>query len=139
MLHTYNPAEVSTIVGAFNMQGFADGSFVTIEMNEDAWNLYVGSDGEGARSKSNNRSGTITIRLMQTSSSNEILSALYKSDDVGDAGITNILIKDSSGSTLAMAENAWIRKLPAVDFARESGEREWVFESDNIQVFVGSN
>lgn len=138
-LATYDPAQVAVIVGGFSMQGYVKGSFVTVDRNENAFNLYVGADGEGARAKSNNKSGLITIRLMQTSDSNDILSGFAKADEVANAGTTPVLIKDNNGKTLCACETAWVQKVPAVDYGNEAGEREWRLESDNIQIFVGGN
>ena len=62
-LKTYDPKQISVIVGGAIISGFADGEFVTTERNEDAFTLNVGADGEGGRVKSNNKSGRITLTL----------------------------------------------------------------------------
>jgi len=136
---TYNPKKVAVIVGSFELSGFADGSFVSVEKNEDAWSQKVGTDGEGTRTKSNNRSATITIRLMQSSDSNTILDSFRKLDEFGDAGIFPLTIKDGSGNTIQAAETAWIKKEPSVEYDREATEREWMIETDNLQSSHGGN
>jgi len=134
---TYDPSAIDVICGGFPITGFADGSMVTVEKNSDAWITKVGSDGEGSRSKSCDRSGKVTIRLMQTSPSNLILSGFFKADDIADAGTFPCIVKDSraAGETHA-AENAWIQKEPSASYEREDGVREWVIASDNIQSFL---
>ena len=139
MLLTYDPKQVTVIVGGNSISGFADGSFVKIERNEDSWTLQMGTDGEGTRSKSNNRSGKVTVTLMQSSDSNNILQGIATSDELTNGGLVPILIKDGSGASLYMAEQAWSVKPPSSEFAREAGGREWVLETDSLQVFVGGN
>jgi hypothetical protein len=137
-LATYDPAQVFvTAAGTTLNQGIAKGSFVTVERNSDAFTTYIGSDGEGARSKSNDKSGTIKLKLMHTSDANDILSAFAKADEIANAGSFPMLIKDGTGRTLCMAENAWVKKMPSIEFGNEIGEREWTIESDNINIFVG--
>jgi hypothetical protein len=141
MLRNYYADQVMVIAGPVLVEGYADGSFVSIEQNEDAFALQVGTDGEACRSRTNNNSGTVTLTLGQWSASNDLLSALHAGDRLspnGD-GIVPLVVIDKSGRTLCAAEKAWIRKPPAVEFGREAGSREWVFETDNIVMGVGGN
>ena len=139
MLKTYDFAKVAVIVAGNIMSGFADGEVVTVERNEDAFSLQVGAEGEATRSKSNNRSGRSTLVLQQASESNAILSGLFKADELAGNGLFPVLIKDNSGNSLHAAEQAWIVKPPAASFGMESGSREWVIETDNLQMFDGGN
>ena len=138
-LSTYDPAQVYVTMGGFGIQGIVKGSFVTVERNEQAYTGYVGADGEGARAKSNDKSSIITIRLMHTSDSNDILMAFAKADEVSNSGSVPVMVKDNNGRTLCIAENCWIQKIPSVDFGNEIGEREWKLESDSVEIFVGGN
>jgi hypothetical protein len=136
---TYDPSQVAIIVGGYNITGFADGSFITVARNADAFALYVGTDGEGTRAKSNNKSGRITITLAQSSDSNAILSGIATLDELSNNGIVPLLIKDNSGLSLYAAETAWIVKTPDSEFGREVGSREWILETDNLSAFVAGN
>lgn len=140
-LHTYDPKEVTIAFGAIILEGFADGTFVSVEQNEDAFSVQVGSDGEACRSKSNNRSGRITATLGQWSNSNLLLSAVYNADirtPNGD-GIFPLIVKDNTGTSIFAAEKAWITKPAPSAFGREAESREWVFETDNLVSNVGGN
>ena len=138
-LKAYNFAKVAVIFGGRQLTGFADGDAVTVERNEDAFTLLIGADGEGTRSKSNNRSGRVTVRLLQTSESNAILNAFAKADDLSDTGLQPLLVKDASGNSLYSAELAWIVKMPAATLGAEAGDREWVFETDNLVINEAGN
>jgi hypothetical protein len=136
---TYDPKEVAVTVGPYELSNFADGSFITVERDEDSFSLQVGTDGEGTRSKTNNRSGTITVRLMQSSDSNSILDSYKKLDEFSNSGQFPLFIKDNSGTSFHSAESAWVQKEPSSEYDREALEREWVIRTDNIQSNHGGN
>ncbi|SRR5258707_12603406 len=119
--------------------GFADGTFVNIERNEDTFQLAVGADGDTARARSNNRSGRITFTLMQTSASNDILSAAAFADESTGTGIGPCMIKDLLGRTLVVCQNAWIVKPAPAGYAKDIQNRDWIIETDFLQVFLGGN
>ncbi len=138
-VETYDPKKVFVIVGGQHITGFQDGSMVTVERNEDAWTLQMGTDGYGTRSKSNNRSGRITINLMQTSGSNFILSNLAQLDELGNGGVVEVMVQDSNGKSLHVMQEAWVVKRPSAEYGKEATNREWIFESDALEHTVGGN
>lgn len=140
-LRVYDPKLVIITLGSIPMSGFADGTFLNVDYNEDAFSLQVGSDGEGTRTRSNNNSARVSISLMQSSASNDLLSALHELDKAAPGGIgaVPLLIKDLSGRSLFVAEKAWIVKAPAAEFGREAAAREWVIETDDLKAFHGGN
>ena len=98
------------------------------------WSCTHTIDGEGARSKNNNRSATITFTLLQTSEANGFLAAQHNLDILsanGD-GIGPLIVKDGSGNSLYTADLAWVRKPPIAEFGRDVGSREWVLETHEL-------
>ena len=134
-LRTYDASEVQIVVAGVAIEGFADGDFITIEDDEDAYSMQVGTDGEAARSKTNNRGATITISTLQTSAANTALSALHNLDrnSSGGLGIGPFLCDDQSGNSLYAAEKCWIQKRPSAVFGREAQGREWIVRTNNLQ------
>ena len=139
MAKTYDAKQVSVIVGGHIVEGLADGTYVTVTRNNDSFALTMGADGEGARAKSNDKSGTVELTLLQTSASNDVLTGFANADEISNSGQVPILIKDQNGSTLVEAATAWIQKPADVTFGKEIEERSWVLESDDLTLFVGSN
>ncbi len=136
----YDSASVFVVVGVVPLSGFAPDSKVTIARNEDAFTLQVGSDGEAARSKSNNKSGRMTIRLLQTSPSNDVLSTLALADEVTPGGaVFPFACKDLNGGSLHTAQTGWIVKKPDAEYVVEAGEREWILETDDLKHTVAGN
>lgn len=138
---TYDPSSVLVQWGAYTLSGFAADAAISVEHDEDDWSLVVGVDGEGTRSKTQNRSATVTISLMQSSASNALLSAARELDlnTPGGVGGQPLLIKDFSGTSLYAAETAWIQKAPTAELNREATTREWVFRTDNLVALHGGN
>lgn len=136
---SYDPASVSIVFAGIPMEGYADGTFITVARDNPSFNLAIGSDGEGARAKSNDKSGTITVTLMQNSLTNDLLSALSIADEQTGDGIGPFLMKDLSGRTLCAAETAWLEKPSDIEFAREISNREWTIKTDALDLFAGGN
>lgn len=136
---TYNAGDLSIIFAGIPFEGLADGTIVTVARNNPSFTDTTGSDGEGARAASNDKSGTITVTLLQTSITNDFLSAHARLDEATKEGAAPLLVKDNSGRTVAQAETAWIEKPADIEFAREISNREWVFKTDNLDMFVGGN
>lgn len=138
-VNTYSPDEVSLIVAGINLSGFGPDTFIVVEREVDTFSKSVGAGGEVARRKSANKSGTITVTLLQTSDDNTTLSGLALTDEISLSGTFPVIVKDSSGTTVCAAENCWISAYPSVEFAEEIGTREWVLHADNINMLVGGN
>ena len=137
----YDSNRVQVSFAAVPVQGYADGEFLTITREADAFTSVVGTDGEVSRSKSNDRRATISIKLMSTSPTNDLFSAILSGDinANGGAGVGAFLVVDLSGASLYSAGNAWITKGPDVAYGREAGEREWILQCDKLYEFTGGN
>jgi hypothetical protein len=138
---TFDPKQVSVVVGGNIISGWGPDEAISAERNKDAWTLKVGVDGEAARSKSNDKSGRIKLTLLQTSQSNNALSALAAADELSNAGAVPFFLKDNSptGSTTGAALTCWVLKYPAVKYAHDVELREWTLETDDIELLVGGN
>jgi len=109
-------------------------------MLSDAFNDVVGTDGEVARSKSNDRRGTVTIKLLQTSLSNAFLSGVHGTDleAPGGAGVAPFSMQDLQGGTVVASEGC-ITKYPDNSMDRTVKSREWVIRLARIERLEGGN
>jgi hypothetical protein len=133
----YDPKQIIVSVGGNIIVAFAAGTFLSASRNEAAFVLTVGADGETARARSRNRSGLLTLTLMQTSPSNDVLSAFAAADELSGTGVVPVLVKDLLGTSLLAAQNGWVQKLADVEFGAELSNREWVIECDFLGMFAG--
>jgi hypothetical protein len=136
---TYDPKQVQVIVGGVVISGFADGSFIRVGRRSVAWELVTGADGESARAKSNDKSGFIEIELMQTAASNQHMSNLSLADELSNAGVVPIMIKDGSGFSLHLSEQSFIEKNPDAAYTKTNQTRVWRFLCENLQDYHGGN
>ena len=138
-LKTYDPSLISFIAGVNQLTGWADGTKIEIEMDDDAWMLKVGTDGDATRIKSLNKSATITLTFQSSSLSNAILMGYYLADQANNAGTFPAICKDSGGTSVAAAANVWVQKIPNTTYAKDLSDRVWKLQTDSIEMFVGGN
>lgn len=134
---TFDPKNVSLTINGIPISGFADGTFISIVQDEDLFNATTGADGEVARIKNNNRMATLTINLLSTSGSNDVLSGLYNADVVANEGVFPLVVKDNNGATTHFSSAAWISKLPDVNYSTEEESKSWELKLASVDGFVG--
>jgi len=134
---TYDPKGVVVTVGGIPISGYADGTFINISRQNDAYSSVAGADGEVSRAKSNDKRGELVLTLLQTSLSNDVLSGIAQLDERSNSGVVPIMVKDMSGLTTFFSGSGWIRKVPDSEFGKEISNREWAFELAEMDVFVG--
>ena len=139
MAKTYNPKRVQLAIGPHIVTGFADGTFIQVERTSDQFQVVIGADGEAARAASADKSGTLTLTLMQTSASNDFLSTALLTDEQTNLNTMPLLMKDVSGRTLVQAAEGWIKKYATIEFGKEIVSREWVYETGELFIHEGGN
>jgi hypothetical protein len=120
--------------------GFADGSFVEPELDEDEVNATSGADGSVMLVENLSRLFTVTITLQQTSPINAAISAIVKAGQL--AKIRPVLpfyMNDRGGTTIIAAEKCWLKKRAGAPMAKEGSNRAWVFQGLWDEWFVGGN
>ena len=142
MLKTYDPNQVSISLAGILFKGYAEDEFVKVEASTDFFVDVVGVDGEDVtRSKTGDRRATVTIMLMQSSETNDLLSALLSRDDAapGGAGVGAFYLKDGSGRTVIEGPQAWLMGPPAVSFGKQTSPREWKIRIAKTRRLDGGN
>ncbi|HEX5035132.1 MAG TPA: phage protein [bacterium] len=134
---TYDPAQTHLIVGGFLIGGYAPGTMIEVEMDEDAWAKTIGSTGEGVRVKTHNDGAQIRCNLLQSSASNDVLSGFALADKLSNSGAVPVELRDGSGRSLYFCETAWPMRMPTSGFGNEASNREWVLDTNELDVFVG--
>jgi hypothetical protein len=138
-VRTYDAAQVVLTVNGVAIGGYADGTFISVEREEQSFTKVVGADGTTSRAKSNNRSGSLTVTLKQTSPSNDVLSALLQQDELTNDAVVPVLIKDNSGESRLFSATGWVQGLPTVEYAKEISNREWILDLADIEFAVAGN
>jgi hypothetical protein len=131
-IKTYVPEEVSFIV-AGNIVNSWDS--ITIAMDEDRFTKTPSTVGSPTRTKNSNKLATLTATLPQSSSDNDVFSALTIAD-----AVVIVLLKDNSGTTVVTMPEGTFAKLADAEFSKEASQREWViFGEVPDTVIIGGN
>ena len=135
-LPVYSAREVAVAWGLILMEGFSGDNICSFSYNTDLTTETIGADGKLATSVTPDRSGTVTIELMQTSDTTKQLAALlaYQNNQSDTSLIVkaDLAVSDPSGSTLCTARNAYIKTAPEIGLGIEQGTHEWVLYSEKI-------
>lgn len=137
-LSAYSPDFVDIIYGGILFTGLAE-KFITIEYEEDDFKKQVGALGDVTRTRQLNRSGKITVTLMDASETNDLLMAAAQADRQTGQNFRPFKMVDRSSNTTVNATQAWVMKIPKIERGKESGTVEWVFETAFLDVVVGGS
>ncbi len=138
--HQYAPSNVIVSFSALNINGYAEGTFVEVERDEDGYTTYVGALGDVTRTRNLNRLGKVTVTVAATAPINTALAALAQIDEDEMTEVYPIQVKDLSGQMLVAGAEAWIMKMPKIERAKEGNTTvQWVFAVAELKIFVGGN
>ena len=134
----YCPDEVKVLaVGFIPITGFTDGSFVRVEKTLPPFTTHTSADGVVSRIYNRSDVYKITLTLMSTSPSNDVLTKLWQLDELTQKGKFPMLIKDMSGSDLFFSTTTWVDQLPVIDKSAEINDRTWVLQASQGFINIG--
>ena len=128
-VRTYDPQDVNVIVNGVVLTGLAEGTFLSIEREEESYTAYVGAKGEVARAVNANKMGTITVTLEQTSPSNSYLRRLANSNATFPVSVVDQNSNETSGGNDALIQQPAIK-----EFGDEISTREWTFVVPELEI-----
>lgn len=138
-LGTFAFDKVTCTLGGSRIAGFAKGTSITIEADEEDWILETGADGHTTRILKPNKTATVTFRIQQTSLTNDVLSAKRTVDRQTGVGCGVFLLKDLMGTTLVSSQNSMVQKPAKIEMGDEVTPREWTLVVTDVNWFVGGN
>ncbi len=135
---TVDPASLNVMFGTHRLAGWGPGDYVGVVYDVEAFNSLVGVDGLGAWAKNQNLAATVTLTLMQTSDSNDRMSAFHLADRATPNGIQlPFVVREKGGRTLFTADKARILKIPDTVWSDTVQVRAWQVRSLRLIPFVG--
>lgn len=144
-LGTYSPEDVLILIQNDNfsheINGLADGTFVTIGRDVPRATLYTGADKSAARVLRSVRTGSITLTLHQSSESNDVLSALAEADEQArdSTWLFSVTVKDLTGRSVFFAPQAFLGTDPDTTYGTDIETREWTITYMNGTRVLGGN
>ncbi len=102
---------------------------ITIDFVEDKDTMHVGADGETVHSLHATRAATATVRLLKTSPTNALLSAMYAYQASSSLfwGQNTLLVANSALGDLYDCQEVAFAKFPSNTWAKDAGFLEWRF------------
>ncbi len=133
----YDPGLVIMSWRGIEVKGFMDGTFIQAERDEDAFEKAVGATGDVTRVRNRNIGGKVTVTLMAEAPCNDLFSAIAEEDRLFGTGTGPLLIKNLNGTTVLLAEIAWLTRPSSTEFADTASGREWVLDCAELLMHVG--
>lgn len=139
-LNFYDPNQVQLAIGANVIGGFAAGSMIEFEPAAELFNEVVGTKGDVSIARIYNPLGTLKVKLLQTSASNDDLSALVLASSTASASTVAaaLTLSDMSGTT-RISGTAWVKKRPTVSLSDTDEVREWTITVKVDTYTIGGN
>lgn len=112
---------------------------ITVALANARNTMTVGADGEGMHSLKADKSGTVTVRVLQTSSVNAKLQALYNAQALSSSlwGNNVITIRNKANGETTVCRSCAFQKQGDITYSEEGQMREWVFDCVKIDTVTG--
>lgn len=114
-VQTYDPKKVMVIWGGVVITGYAEGSMVNCEKNEESSTHAVGAQGEVTQIINSDDTGTVTISLKGNSPSLSMLAADAQSHVIKPLQVIDM----NTGGLNAGGTEAWVTKTPDLNKGKE--------------------
>lgn len=125
----YNPDKVElNFGGMFAFSGFAEGTAIEAQRNNPRTNNVVGMKGDVATTLNADKTGTLTVTLLQNSPTNQYLSALVAAEDrSGKLTRANLTLKEPSGGVIADFKRCHLTEPAPVTLGDGQNAKVWTF------------
>ncbi len=122
----YSAKSTSCVFGGVPAQGLASDNAYTLSFKEDGYTITEGLDGEVVASQNAAAVMEVTIRLMHTSSYNNVLQSFYTQQRLSPiTALKPFQFKDLLGTLTVIADQALIIKPADIVTSKDVPEREW--------------
>ena len=113
---------------------------ISYEMSEDKGTMVIGADGTPMMSLNAAQGGVFTIRLLKTSPTNGLLSAMYDFQRSSSAfwGQNVVVIRDPTRGDMITGTFVAFARQPNNTFAKAGNVMEWRFPSGILVPLLGA-
>jgi hypothetical protein len=146
-MSTYSFLDVQASIdgpgGNFPLAGDAAGiaeEGITIEPTGDKNGMTPGADGSWMHSLYGDKTGTVTVRLLKTSTVNAQLQNMYNFQTASSAnhGKNVITVRDVARGDTVTCSGVAFAKQPTAAYAKDGGVMEWTFHAGSIEKQLGT-
>ena len=140
-MKAYSFLDTFVLVNGIPLDGWADGDdVIKITRRADAATDKMGADGRMAVALNADRSGEITVKLMQTSRANSYLNSIAALQAAGPKRFVPVMItfQDSYRQDMGAGALGYIKKLPDVQRGTGINTQEWTFVVERLDLILGN-
>lgn len=135
-VNTYSPKDVILTISGYQITGWQS---ISISRSSKGFTSIRGIRGKNTRIPNVDTSATLSVSLLQTSQSNDVLSYIHSLDlQEGTARIV-LMLKDNSGKSVFSSSEAYITSYPVVSFSGQFEYRNWEIFCQKTKFSVGGN
>lgn len=134
---TCSASDVILTLGGYTITGW---DVFSLQRRVKGFTPVYGIRGKNTRVQNVDTSATLTITLIETSPSNDVLSAIHELDLENGTARIALMLKDNSGNSVFNSAEAYITGYPTVSYSGEFTYRTWeIFMQSSATYIVGGN
>lgn len=127
----YDPRDYLLSINGVGVDPDGIDNFITYEPSADLVTRTAGTTGEQVHNTNTDTSGTLTVRILQTSTVNDALSILAA---LGTQFV--VQLTDLNGITNILSAESKVMRFPNLDLAAEAANNEWAISMLNVFVLI---
>ena len=112
---------------------------ITIERRGDRNTMTIGADGTPMHSLHADKSATITVRLLKTSPTNQLLSVMFDTQTQTSSlwGQNVIAVSNPAAGDITTARGVAFHQHTPVTYGKEGGLNTWTFDAGLVDGILG--
>lgn len=123
---TYDPSSVTIIVAGYVIPGVVS---LNLQWKSEVFSVRKGIRGQHTRVYSPDRYSTLVVELLPTSVANDVFTSIVLQDAANHAGLLEVSLKDTSGTSRFTTSSAYLHTFPDLSFNAEGiTTRRWEIE-----------
>lgn len=122
---TYSPSDVKIIISGYTLTGV---NSVTLSWNTAPFTIRRGIRGNHTRVFNRDLSATLSIEVLQTSVTNDVLFQILAQDRSKKSARIDLVFADVSGRSLLQSQEAYVSAFPEVSYSSGFNTRKWTIE-----------
>lgn len=113
---------------------------ITVEFEEDKDTMTIGAGGSVMHSLHAGKAGKVSVRLLKTSPTNQLLNQLYNFQTTSSVnhGQNVITFRDTARGDVINARESGFMKHPTIVYSKDGPMNEWVFNVGRLDITLGT-
>lgn len=132
---TYVPSNVILVISGWQVHGWNE---ISVARNTPGFRQIRGIRGKNTRTRVQDTSATLTIRVPQTENMNEVMSAIHDADLEEGTARLEIMLAEVTGNSFFSTATGYITAYPELAYTGDMSERVWTIVCDESSFQVGS-